>query len=180
MQSLQNYLASSGASLEDIARSIAVDAGDLGRMLAGEAEMDRRVAQRIVDITDGAVSMTDLLPAMTGVVNLGAHRANAQAAIDQAALTSVLAEILPALVGGAKRKGDEHLPRLAADAVANAYEALSSVTTRRNADRLVQALLPVFAEILEEASAPPSRRREAAPLAEEAAARYLRATPQRP
>lgn len=179
MQALQNYLASSGASIEEIARSIAVDAGELGRMLAGEAAMDRKVAQRIVDITDGAVSMTDLLPTMNGVVDLRAHRADAEAEIDQAALTRVLAEVLPSLVGGAKRKGDEHLPRLAADAVANAYAALSSVTTRRNADRLVQALLPVFAEILEETSAPPSRRREAGPLAEEAAARYLRTAPPR-
>jgi hypothetical protein len=179
MQGLKDYLRAAGLSAEDFAALIAIETDAFHLILAGRASPDRRTAQRIVDITDGAVSLQDL--GISGdVVDLGAHVAASDTDIDEAALTRVLSEILPALVGGAKRKGDEHLPRLAADAVASAYAALSTVTTRRNADRLVQALLPVFAEILEEMTAPPLRRAQAEPLAREAAARYLRTlTPRR-
>ncbi len=175
MQALKDYLAAAGVTVKAFARTIAVGTEDLQRFLAGEGAPDRRVAQRIVDMTDGALTHDDLVAGTPHVIDLNARAAASSAEIDQGALVQVLAEILPALVGGAKRKGDEHLPRLAADAVASAYAALSSVTTRRNADRLVQALLPVFSEILEEMSAHPSRRDEAGPLAREAAARYLQA-----
>lgn len=179
MQALKDYLAASGASVDDLARMIAVSADQLRRMIEGEIAIDRRLGQRIADVTDGAVTVSDLIPGADRVVDLRARIAAADDEIDEAALTRVLAEILPALVGGAGRKGDEHLPRLAADAVASVYAALSTVTTRRNADRLVQALLPVFAEILEEMSVPPERRREAGPLAQEAAERYLRSAARR-
>jgi hypothetical protein len=178
MQPLKDYLAASGHTAETFARMIAVGTDDLHRFLSGEGAPDRRVAQRIVDMTDGALTLDDLAAA-PGIIDFNARAAAASAEIDQGALEHVLADILPALVGGAKRKGDEQLPRLAADAVASAYAALSSVTTRRNADRLVQALLPVFSEILEEMSAHPSRRDEAGPLAREAAARYLQTAPPR-
>jgi transcriptional regulator with XRE-family HTH domain len=179
MQALKDYLAASGVSVEALARMLALEAEELRRILNGETAPDRRVAQRIADLTDGAVAVEDLAPSVARVVDLNARAAASSPEIDQEALTRVLAEVLPALVGGAQRKGDEHLPRIAADAVASAYAALSSVTTRRNADRLVQALLPVFAEILAETPAPPSRRAEAAPLAREAAERYLRTAPPR-
>lgn len=180
MQALKDYLAASGVSVDDFARQVAVDAEDLRKFLTGEAAPDRRVAQRIADMTDGAVTVEDLAPNNAGVVDLNARAAASSPEIDQEALTRVLAEILPGLVGGAQRKGDEYLPRIAADAVASAYAAMSTVTTRRNVDRLVQALLPVFAEILAETPAPPSRRSEAAPLAREAAERYLQTAPRRP
>lgn len=179
MQALKDHLAAIGVSVEAFARMIALETDALELLLAGEAPPDRLVAQRIVDMTDGAVALADLAPHASRVVDLGARAASMSAEIDQEALSVVLAEILPALIGGAKRKGDELLPRLAADAVASAYTALSTVTTRRNADRLVQALLPVFAEILEEMPVPPSRRAEAEPLAREAAERYLRSAPPR-
>jgi hypothetical protein len=172
MQALLDYIEASGAGLDAFARRVAISPDALQHIIAG-APIDRRLAQRIVDATGGAVVINDLSPDDGCVIDLRVRAARADDEIDQEALTRVLAEVLPALVGGAKRKGDEHLPRLAADAVAGAYAALSTVTTRRNADRLVQALLPVFAEILEEMSVPPSRRCEAAPLAQEAAERYL-------
>ena len=177
MQVLKDYLDSAGVGVGDFARMIAIDVGVLRQILSGEAAPDRRLAQRIADMTGGAVTPDSLCAPAPGVIDLNARVASADAAIDQEALTRVLAEILPALVGGAKRKGDEYLPRLAADAVASAYAALATVTTRRNADRLVQALLPVFAEILAEMPAPASRRAQAEPLAREAAARYLRSAP---
>lgn len=179
MQALKDYLGASGASVEAFARTIAVSAHELSRALQGEAVIDRRIAQRIVDATEGAVAMSDLIPGAEAVIDLRARLAATDDEIDQAVLTRVLAEILPALVGGAGRKGEEHLPRLAADAVAGVYAALATVTTRRNADRLVQALQPVFAEILEEMPVHPSRRGEAGLLAREAAERYLRANPPR-
>lgn len=178
MQALLDYIEASGAGLDAFARAIAISAEDLQRILEG-APIDRRLAQRIVDMTDGAVTIEDLMPDAGCVIDLQARAAASDDEIDQEALTEVLTEILPTLVGGANRKGDEHLPRLAADAVAGVYAALSTVTTRRNADRLVQALQPVFEEILEEMSAPPPRRREAAPLAREAAVRYLQRQAQR-
>lgn len=176
MQALKDYLSAAGVSVADFARTIAIAPDILEQYLSGRAAPDRRVAQRIVDVTDGAVSAGDLGLDPARLVDLNARAASANADIDQEALTQVLAEILPVLVGGSNRKGDEHLPRLAADAVAGAYAALSTVTTRRNADRLVQALQPVFEEILEEMSVPPLRRGEAGPLAREAAERYLRTT----
>lgn len=179
MQALKDYLSASGVSIDAFARLIAVDAEELRRIIAGEAAPDRRVAQRIIDMTQGAVSVDDLAPGEMRVADLNARAAAASLEIDQEALTRVLADVLPALVGGAQRKGDEHLPRIAADAVANAYVAISTVTTRRNADRLVQALLPVFSEILAETPAPASRRAEALPFAREAAERYLRTAPPR-
>ncbi len=172
MQALRDYIEASAAGHDAFARRVAISAEDLQRIIEG-ALIDRRLAQRIVDATGGAVTIDELMPEAGGVVDLQARVAASEDEIDQEALTQVLAAILPALVGGANRKGDEHLPRLAADAVAGAYAAMSTVTTRRNADRLVQALQPVFAEILEEMSAPPSRRSEVGPLAREAAERYL-------
>jgi DNA-binding transcriptional regulator YdaS (Cro superfamily) len=179
MQALKDYLAAAGLSADEFARAIAVEPEDFRRMLSGADAPAHRIAQRIADMTDGAVTTEDLTPGAAQVVDLNARAAASSPEIDQEALTRVLAEILPALVGGAQRKGDEHLPRIAADAVASAYAALSSITTRRNTDRLVQALLPVFAEILAETPAPPSRRAQAAPLAREAAERYLRTAPPR-
>ncbi len=179
MQALKDYLSASGVSVETFARMIAIDADNLRGILAGDQIPDRRLARRIADMTDGAVTLDDLPALAPKVIDLNVRAAAASAEIDQAALTRVLTEILPALVGGAKRKGDEHLPRLAADAVASAYAALASVTTCRNADRLVQALLPVFAEILAELPAHPQRQDEAGPLAQEAAVRYLQTAPPR-
>ncbi len=178
MKALADYLAETGASVEAFARAIALDPEELRRSLAGEALANTPVAQRIVDVTGGAVVFSDLI-AGGNVVELRGRAAPEDAEIDAAALTRVLAEILPELIGGAKRKGDDYLPRLAADAVASACAALSTVTTRRNSDRLVQALLPVFAEILAEMSATPSRRASAEPLARQAAARYLQSGPPR-
>lgn len=179
MQALKDYLAAIGVSVDEFARQIAVEASELRRLLAGEAAPDRRLARRIADMAGGAVTLEDLASGADCVIDLNARAAMSNDEVDQAALERVLAEILPALIGGAKRKGDEHLPRLAADAVANAYAALSSVTTRRNADRLVQALLPVFVEILADLPADPPRRNEAAALAREAAVRYFRTVPPR-
>ncbi len=177
MQALAEYLADIGASVESFARTIAIDAGDLKEMLAGNAPVDYAVALRIVDMTDGAVALTDLIDDSGVVVDLRRRAAAGASEIDPEALERIFAEMLPSLIGGASRKGDELLPRLAADAVTRAYAALSTVTTRRNADRLVQALLPVVEEILAELASTPGRREAAGPFAQRAAERYLRMAP---
>ncbi len=173
MKALLDHLREIGVSEAAFARQIGIDPHLFQQMLAGNPALDYRLAQRIIDAAGGALTLGDLLGGSEGVVDLRRRAAASDAEVDVEALERVLADILPALLGGANRKGDEHLPRLAADAVASAYAALSTVTTRRNADRLVQALLPVFAEILEEMSAPTARRSEADALARQAAERYL-------
>ncbi|MFN0024022.1 MAG: hypothetical protein ACKVS5_08985 [Parvularculaceae bacterium] len=176
MKAVLDHLLAVGVSQAAFARQVGIDARLFQQILAGDAAIDYRLAQRIVDAAGGALTLDDLLGGAEAVVDLRRRAAVNDAELDAEALECILADILPALLGGANRKGDEHLPRLAADAAASAYAALSTVTTRRNADRLVQALLPVFAEILEEMSAPSARRAEADALARQAAERYLQTT----
>jgi len=180
MRVLADYLEELGVSVDAFARTLAIDAGDLKNMLAGEAMVDYALARRIADVTGGSVSIPDLIGGADGVSDLRDRAVSGDNEIDADALEKILADMLPALVGGASRKGDEFLPRLAADAAARAYAALSSVTTLRNPDRLVQALQPVVEEILEELSVASSRRTLSGPLVREAAERYLRtAAPRR-
>lgn len=177
MNALADYLADARLDAADFARMLGVAPETVSRMVSNGTAPDYALARRIADVTDGALTVADLIDGAEGVIDLRRRAVRPGEEIDQQALEAVLAEILPALVGGASRKGDEYLPRLAADAVAGAYTALSSVTTRRNADRLVQALLPVFAEILAESGPTPAPSQKAESLAREAAERYLRSAP---
>lgn len=162
------------------AKLIGLDADRFGRMLSGSEAIDPPLARRMVDATGGALILTDLIaqpPGAAAVVDLRDRFAAEAPEIDTERLTGILATLLPKLIGGARRAGDEHLPRLAADAAAHTYAALSTVTTRRGPDRLIQALQPVFAEILEDLSAPAASRRRLQQASEDAAALYFQALP---
>ena len=178
MEALAAYIRETGTTPKAFARSVGIEPEHFGRILAGEASVDLSLAQRIVDIAGGAIVISDLLASPAGaaaVVDLRSRLAAESLEIDTDRLCEILTALLPKLVGGSRRAGDEHLPRLAADAAAHTYAALSTVTTRCGPDRLIQALLPVFAEILEDLSAPPALRRQLRCVSEETAALYFQA-----
>ena len=180
MDALAAYLRETRTTPKAFAKLIGIDADRLERMLSGIEAIETPLAQRMIDATGGALHLDDLIsqaPGAGAVVDMRGRFAAEAPEIDVRRLAVILAALLPRLVGGARRAGDEHLPRLAADAAANTYAALSTITTRRGPDRLIQALRPVFAEILEELSAPVSSRRRVQQMSEEAAALYFQALP---
>ncbi|MEK7264674.1 MAG: hypothetical protein AAB227_01120 [Pseudomonadota bacterium] len=176
------FLRETRTTPKSFAKLIGLDADRFERLLSGADPIDPSLAQRMVDATGGALLLTDLIgqsPGAGAIVDLRSRFAADASDIDAEKLTAILAALLPKLIGGARRTGDEHLPRLAADAAAHTYAALSTVTTRRGPDRLIQALQPVFAEILEDLSAPASARRRLQQTSEEAAALYFQAPQQK-
>ena len=156
MEMLAAYLRETRTSAAAFAKIIGIDAAQFGRIMAGDEPVDATVARRIVDASGGALLLGDLTNAQNAVVDFRQRFASEADDIEVATLAEILATILPVLLGGGRRKGDDRLPALVAEAVAHTYLALSTVTTRRGADRLVQALRPVFAEILSESGAAPA------------------------
>jgi transcriptional regulator with XRE-family HTH domain len=150
MHPLQEYLTETGLSLDEFARAAGVASDVISDILSGESRPSASLAQRIADITGGAVSIDDSSGAADVVVNARGAFAGSAPEIDESLLAEILSETLATLLGGARRKGDNALPRLAAEAAANTYAALSMVTSRQGVDRLAQALRPVLLEILAE------------------------------
>lgn len=183
MEALQTYLRETRTTPKAFAKLIGVEPERLERILAGAEPVGCALARRMVDATGGALILEDLAAegaAASGIVlDMRSRLAADKSEIDVGRLEKVLAECLPPLVGGNRRKGDDRLPGLAADAAANTYLALSTVTTRRGADRLAQALRPVFAEILEDLSAPKSARLKVDQTARQAAELYFQARPEK-
>jgi len=178
MEALAAYIRETGTTAKAFARLLGIESDHLERLLAGDETAELSLAQRILDATGGALVLADLLPNPAGsaaVVDLRSRLAADSVEIDVERLSAILTTLLPRLIGGARRSGDRHLPRLAADAAAHTYAALSTVTTRRGPDRLIQALQPVFAEILEDLSAPTASKRQLRQTSEEAAALYFQA-----
>jgi hypothetical protein len=181
MEALATHLRETRTTPKAFAKLVGLDADRFERILAGYEAIETSIAHRMVDATGGALLMVDLVEqsaTAAPIIDMRSRFASAAAEIDTEKLAEILSMILPRLIGGARRLGDEHLPRLAADAAANTYAALSTVTTRRGPDRLIQALRPVFAEILSEMSAPASDHRRLPQAIEEAAAIYFQ-EPQR-
>jgi hypothetical protein len=182
MEALLTYLRETRTTPKAFAKLIGLDADPFARLLSGEERIEPAIAQRIVDATGGAIFLDDLTadgePAPV-IVDMRSRFAAASPDIDAARLAGILAELLPEMLGGSRRRGDSKLPGLAAEAAANTYSALSTVTTRSGADRLVQALRPVFAEILEEMSAPLPARRRLDLVTRRAAVLYFQARPEK-
>lgn len=183
MEALETYLRETGTSADDFAKLIGVDADAFDMMLEGTAPIEACIARRMVDATGGALQLDDLAgeeaDSAASVIDFRAQFASSDAAVDAGRLEDVLKASLPSLLGGARRAGDEYLPRLAAEAAAATYIALSTITSRSGADRLAQALQPVFSEILEEMAAPSSRHRLIAAQALAAAELYFQETQQK-
>lgn len=180
METLLTYLRETRTTPKAFAKLIGLDADRLERMLAGDEAVDQGVARRMVDATGGALLLEEISNAgELSVVDMRAEFVAVTAEIDADVLTVVLEKTLPALIGGARRKGDDCLPALAADAAVNTYAALSTITTRRGPDRMIQALRPVFAEILEDLSAPASARQRLEGAARKSAELYFQARPQK-
>ena len=182
MEALKTYLRETRTTPKAFAKLIGVDVEDLDDVLSGATAVDVALAQRMVDATGGALLIGDFVGNPTNgaadIVDFRSRLAGG-AEIDTERLAGVLAEMLPALIGGARRKGDRKLPGLAAEAAANTYLALSTITTRAGADRLAQALRPVVAEILEELSAPAAAHRDLEATTRRAAALYFQALPEK-
>lgn len=162
MESLLTYLRETRTTAKAFAKLIGLEPGRLQRMLDGLETVDGSIAQRMVDATGGALRLEDLVSGdrpSNVVVDLRSRFASDADEIDIGSLTGILNDCFQALLGGGRRKGDDRLPALAAEAAAHTYLALSTVTTQRGEDRLIQALRPVFGAILEEFAAPPAAYR---------------------
>jgi len=181
MEALLTYSRETRTTPKAFAKLIGLDGDRFARLLSGEERMEAPIAQRIVDATGGAIFLNELIgndgPAPVNV-DMRSRFAAGSPDIDAARLAEILADLLPGMLGGSRRKGDDRLPGLAAEAAANTYSALSTVTSRSEADRLVQALRPVFAEILEELSAPALAHGRLEDQARKAAELYFRARPE--
>lgn len=182
MEALLTYLRETRTTAKAFAKLIGVDAEDFARMLSGEQHIGSSIAQRIVDATGGAIFLTELTgfdDAAPVILDMRSRFAAGAHEIDADRLAEILSDLLPEMLGGSRRKGDDKLPALAAEAAANTYSALSTVTTRSGADRLVQALRPVFLEILVELSAPGLAHHKLDLVTRRAAELYFRARPEK-
>lgn len=182
MDALKTYLRETRTTPKAFAKIIGVDADLLERMLAGELPVEASLARRMIDATGGALILDELIDkdgADRVVIDARGRLSEGASQIDVERLEEVLAACLPGLTGGERRKGDAQLPALAAEAAANTYLALSTVTTRQGPDRLVQALRPVIEEILEEMSAPEPARRRLDQATRQAAELYFQERPER-
>lgn len=168
---LEDYIAASGDSPACFAARVGASASALEAVMSGEG-VDLALARRIVDATEGAVSLADVMG--EGLADF--MSAKADDAIDAAVLAAALRPALERLADGPV---SPTLARVGAEAAAGAHAALARVTSRRGADRLVQALRPVLQEMLQGWPGPavPHDRLERA--AEDAAALYYRAPLQR-
>ena len=158
MHILAAYLEETGDTPQALARRVGVDATVIEALIAG-AEAPLALAERIVAACDGAIAIADLTT--TPVFGGASMFARNSATIDAEQLRRLLAPELAALLGGARRAGDHVLARLAAEAAANTYLALS-VTGWTGADRLALALEPVLKEILADFQFPPQPLEETA------------------
>jgi DNA-binding transcriptional regulator YdaS (Cro superfamily) len=182
METLITYLRETRTTPKAFAKLIGVDADRLERMLTGAELVEAGIAQRMVDATGGALILADLTADEARedvIVDLRSRFASDDEEIDVARLEAILKASLVSLLGGGRRRGDDHLPGLAAEAAAHTYVALSTVTTRRGADRLAQALRPVFAEILADFEAPVSLTARLEKEARRAAETYFQAPPEK-
>lgn len=140
---LEDYLAAAGDRVEDFAARVGVEAARLRRVIAGEEAPDPALARRIVEAAGGAVLFESLYGG-----EVAAFPARDDEAIDPVRLAPLVEAALRE-TGMAEADAVLAAP-VAAEAIADACAALARVTTRRGPDRLLQALRPVFAEILTE------------------------------
>ena len=175
MDALLTYLRETRTTPKAFAKLIGLDAAHFERILAGEAGVGVELAQRMIDATGGALMLEDLVDGAANIVDFRTGFASEGADIDIERLAEILEHVLPDLIGGARRAGDKRLPGLAAEAAANTYAALSTVTSRSGADRLAQALRPVVSEILEELSVPHKKRGDCEKVVLQAAETYFQA-----
>lgn len=142
---LRDYIHASGDTLAAFAERVGVSGEALSRILQGEAPGPES-ARRIVDATGGAVTLAALHGVSESELADLSLRQRSDAGLDAALLAPVLRYVLKAIGADAALLSND-LVEAAAEAVANTHDALARVTTRRGADRLVQALRPVLGEI---------------------------------
>jgi DNA-binding XRE family transcriptional regulator len=157
MHPLRQYLKDIDEPVQDFARRVGVSRQSIYRILAGRQAPKPGLAQRIVEATGGAVCFEALY--CQGGAPFGATGAPSAMAYDDflehARLRVALFVAARYLAPSRQSTPPEEVFDIAAEAVANTYAALSSITTRCGQDRLRQALRPVLEEILREYSDAP-------------------------
>lgn len=142
---LQAYISASGDTLAAFAERAGVSQRSLARILSGGEAPEPDVARRVVEATGGAVSLAVLYGASDAEIADLSLRQRGDG-LDIELLAPVLRYVLKSVAGPGAVISSEVIGA-AAEAVANTHDALARVTTRRGADRLVQALRPVLGEI---------------------------------
>ncbi|MEZ5897583.1 MAG: helix-turn-helix transcriptional regulator [Parvularculaceae bacterium] len=150
MHTLQEYLSETGLSFAEFSRSAGIDVSELNQIVTGEKIPSIELAMRISDLTDGVVTLERLTGGDKPVVDARTAFVRGAVPINEELLAQALSLTLPEILGGDRRRGDSALPQLAAEAAANTYDALATVSSHQGVDRLVQALRPVLLEILAE------------------------------
>ena len=157
MHPLKQYLRDMDEELQVFAARVGVSRHTIYRLISGANQPRPALARRIVEATGGSVSFEDLYISHAAPTNftLRPKTPNGQATIGEEALDPARIEMALAIVINHLAQHDQapvapQIFPLAAEAVINTYVALSTVTTRQGADRLLQALRPVLAEIAAE------------------------------
>ena len=152
MHPLKQYLSDVNESIQDFGTRVGASRQTLYRIIHGQQAPKPALARRIVEATGGDVTFEVLYPgsgANNGeVIDLAGE--NSADAPDHERLRLALAIVVNHLTPQDAASVPDDTVAIAAEAVANTYMALSSVTTRQGPDRLCQALRPVLEEILRE------------------------------
>lgn len=151
---IAEYLEASGDTLEAFAGRAGMEIVRLKSILSGAETPDLLAARRILAAAGGGVTIEAIYEA-SDIAVFDAARACAPDALDPERLASALSEALGLLDPRLADVSGGAIARAAADAVANTYDALAGVTSRRGGDRLAQALRGVLEEILRDFGAPP-------------------------
>lgn len=178
MHPLEDFIAASGDTIADFARRIGADRATLVEIVRGARAPAPSLARRIVEACGGALEFADLYPrgaAGAAIVDLRA-RAGEGVRFDAALLAATINEAIAEIARGAGSAATAGpLAPIGAEAAIETYAALASVTTRRDPDRLAQALAPALAEILEEQGLPQPDRKSLGDAALRCARLYFEA-----
>jgi len=157
MHPLKQYLSEVEEPVQDFAERIGASRQTLYRIVNGVQAPKPALARRIVEATGGAVTLDMLYggdaPDSADIICLD-PRAD-EPLLDHGRLKLALAVVVNHLRPNGAGAPPPDTMDVAAEAAANTFAALSTVTTRRGPARLEQALRPVIEEILKECGGSP-------------------------
>lgn len=160
MHPLRRYLRDLDEPVQDFADRVGASRQTLYRIIRGAQAPKPALARRIVEATGGTVSFAALYRSREESVGavVALPMKYKESLLDQERVRVALSVVIDKLSPTGRPAPPQDAIEIAAEAVANTYMALSSVTTRQGPDRLRQALRPVLEEILREYSDPPPPR----------------------
>ena len=155
MHPLKVYLSELQESVVDFSARVGVSRQTLYRIINGQQSPKPALARRIVEATGGAVSLGDLFePDAAQATIVALPGAQSETVLDNHRLKFALSIVFNHLTAQDAPDPPDRSIAIAAEAAANTYAALSTVTTRQGPARLTQALRPVLEEILRECADP--------------------------